>query len=81
MAEEAVVKEVDSQGRIVIPTRWRRGWKSRRVILLRRGNTIELIPIDYASPSKLFDTIKVPEKVDLTDTHSVRGALLEVQGS
>lgn len=76
---EVVVKEVDSQGRISIPVRWRKNWKSRKLVLIRRGNRIELLPLELISPSELFDSIGISEKVNFTDTHSVKKALLELQ--
>ena len=74
---EAVIKEVDSQGRVSIPIRWRKDWKSRKLVLIRRGDRIEVVPIEPLSPSHLFDSIVVPEDVDFTDSHSLRKALLE----
>ena len=75
--EESVVKRVDPQGRISIPVEWRRSWKSDRVILRRRGDRIEVAPIDPIPPSSLFDSIKVGDDVNFTDPHSLRRALLE----
>jgi len=74
---EMVVKEADPQGRVSIPIEWRRGWKSRRLILIRRGSRIELVPMEATAPSDLFDSIKIPESVDFTDIHSIRKALAE----
>lgn len=74
---EVIVKEVDPQGRISIPIRWRRGWKSRKIVLIRRGDRIELFPIESEPPSDLFDSIKISENVDFVDPHSVKKALLE----
>jgi len=74
---EVVVKEVDSQGRISIPIDWRRGWKSRKLVMRRSGNRIELIPIEFTFPSELFDSVEISENVDFTDPHSLKRALLE----
>jgi len=46
---EVAVKKVDPQGRISIPIGWRSGWKSGRVVLIRRGNKIEVAPIEPLS--------------------------------
>lgn len=73
------VKEVDTQGRISIPKRWRKGWKSRKLVLIRRENRIELIPIEPTSPLTLFDSIEISERVDFTDPHSLKKALLELR--
>ena len=74
---ESIVKEVDSQGRISIPVKWRRNWKSRKVILIKREDKIEIIPIKPLSPSSLFDSIEISEDVDFSDIHSIKKALLE----
>jgi len=76
---EVILKELDSQGRILIPIRWRKEWKSRKLVLTRRGKRIELIPIEAIPPSDLFDSIKISENVDFTDPHSLKKALLELQ--
>ncbi len=75
---EVVVKKVDPQGRISIPIRWRREWKSGRVVLIRRGNRIEVAPMEPTSPSDLFDSIEVSGDVDFSDPHSLKKALLEL---
>ena len=77
MVEEAVVKKLDAQGRVAIPAAWRRGWKSGKVILVKRGGKIELSLIEPIAPSNLFDSIEVTNDVDLTDSHSLKRALLE----
>jgi len=76
---EVVVKKVDPQGRISIPVEWRIGWKSSIVVLIRRGNKIEVTPIEPISPSGLFDSIKISDNVDFSDSHSLKKALLELQ--
>jgi len=76
---EVAVKKVDPQGRISIPIGWRSGWKSGRVVLIRRGNKIEVTPIESISPSSLFDSIKISDNVDFLDPHSLKKALLELQ--
>jgi bifunctional DNA-binding transcriptional regulator/antitoxin component of YhaV-PrlF toxin-antitoxin module len=74
---ETTLKKLDAQGRIAIPAAWRRGWKSGKVILIKRGEKIELSPIELVSPSSLFDSIEISDNVDFTDSHSLRRALLE----
>jgi bifunctional DNA-binding transcriptional regulator/antitoxin component of YhaV-PrlF toxin-antitoxin module len=76
---EVVVKEADSQGRISIPVRWRMGWKSRKLVLIRREDRIELCPIESMPPSELFDSIEVSESVDFVNPHSVKKALPELR--
>jgi len=74
---EATLKKLDAQGRVAIPSAWRRGWKSGKVILIRRGGKIELSPIEPVLPSSLFDSIEIVDNVDFTDSHSLKRALLE----
>jgi len=76
---EVIVKKLDPQGRISIPIEWRSGWKSSRVVLIRRGNKIEVTPIEPIPPSDLFDSIRISENVDFLDPHSLKKALLELQ--
>jgi len=76
---EAVVKEVDPQGRISIPINWRKGWKSRKLVLRRQGDRIEIIPIEPTPPSELFDSVEISENVDFTDPHSLKKALIELR--
>jgi bifunctional DNA-binding transcriptional regulator/antitoxin component of YhaV-PrlF toxin-antitoxin module len=75
--EEVVVKKLDAQGRVAIPAAWRRGWKSGKVILVRRRGKIELSPVEPIPPSSLFDSIEIVDNVDFTDSHSLKRALLE----
>ena len=74
---EVVLKSLDAQGRVAIPAAWRRGWKSGKVILIRRGRKIELSPVEPLLPSSLFDSIKIVDDVDFTDSHSLKKAFLE----
>ncbi|MEM2843759.1 MAG: hypothetical protein QXZ53_07800 [Candidatus Bathyarchaeia archaeon] len=54
---------------------------SKKVALIKRGNKIEVAPIELNPPSALFDTIKIPEEVNFTDPHSLKKALLELRGT
>lgn len=76
---EVIVKEVDPQGRISIPIRWRKGWRSRKIVLIRRADRIEVIPMEPTFPSDLFDSIEISENVNFHDPHSLKKALLELQ--
>jgi len=75
--DESVVKKIDRQGRVSIPVEWRRDWKSDKVIMRKRGESIELTPVKPIPPSSLFDSIEISEKVDFTDPHSLKEALME----
>ena len=74
---ESTLKEIDSQGRVSIPAKWRKNWKSRRLVLVRREDRkIEVFPIDDEKPlSEFFDSIKVPDDTDFTDSHSLKRAV------
>ena len=74
---EIIIKKLDAQGRVAIPAAWRRGWKSGKVILIRRGRKIELSPVEPMAPSSLFDSIEIADDVDFTDSHSLKRALAE----
>jgi len=76
---EVQVKEVDPQGRISIPIEWRKDWKSRKLVLIRRRDRIEVVPVEPTLPSSLFDSIRISENVDFTDPHSLKKALSELQ--
>jgi len=78
---EVIVREVDPQGRISIPIKWRKGWKSRKIVLIRRGNRIEVVLMEPIFPSELFDSIQVSEIVNFADSHSLRKALMELRES
>ena len=73
------MRKVDPQGRISIPAEWLRSWKSKKVVLTRHGNKIEVVPMVTILPSSLFDSIKISKNVDFTDPHSLRKALLELR--
>jgi len=77
--EETVMKRVDSRGRISIPIEWRSNWKSDTVVLTRRGDRVEIVPVEPISPSSLFDSIRIADRVDFTDPHSLKRALSELR--
>ncbi|MEM2962234.1 MAG: hypothetical protein QW238_01955 [Candidatus Bathyarchaeia archaeon] len=78
---EVIVKKMDGQGRVSIPIRWRSSWRSRKLILIRYGNQVKMVPIEPVPPSNLFDSIEVSSEVDFSDPHSLKRALLEIRGS
>jgi hypothetical protein len=61
------------------PKKWRKGWKSRKLTLIKRGDRIEIIPTQPIPPSELFGSIQIPDNVDFTDPHSLKKALPELQ--
>ena len=71
-----VVKTVDRQGRIVIPKRWRgEVLEGGKVVMVRKGDTIEIRAYEEADLTKYFDSIEVELESDLSDWHSVRREL------
>ena len=79
MGEKAVVRRIDSQGRVAIPVDWRSEWKSDKVMLIRRGSRVELAPVEPIDPTSLFDSIVVSDDVDFSDPHSLRRVLLSLR--
>jgi len=75
---DVVVKRIDAQGRISLPVDWRRDWKSDKVVLTRRGTSIQVSPIEPLDPVELFDSILVKDEVDISDPHALRKGLLEM---
>lgn len=77
MEEEAVVREVDEQGRISIPKRWRDEMKSNKFIAVKSKGKIELRPIEGVPPSRLFDSIEIAGSLDFTDSRALKKAALQ----
>jgi len=48
-------------------------------MLIRCENKIEMTPIEPISPSGLFDSVKISDNVDFSDSHSLKKALLELK--
>ncbi len=69
------IKEVDKQGRIIIPKSWRakylKGKGKNKVILKLSEGAVEIAP--YRSPdlTQFFDKAEVDIKADLSDWHAV----------
>jgi len=72
----AVLKEVDEQGRIVIPASWRKKHlRGRKVLLRPKGDVIEILPQDRVDLTAYFDAAEADLRADLADWHSVRREL------
>ena len=71
------IKEIDNQGRIVIPKNWRKGkLKGKKVVLKRKSDdSIEIIPYDRFDLTKYFDSIEVDVKSPLSDWHALKKEL------
>ena len=69
----AVLKEIDKQGRIVIPAEWRKKWlRGTKVILRNRGEILEILPQEKVDLTAFFDRTEVDTKADLSNWHAVR---------
>ncbi len=67
------IKEIDEQGRIVIPKAWRRKHlKSKKLVMKLKEGAIEIIPYSALDLTKFFDRIEVDVKSDLDDWHALR---------
>ena len=73
--DEAVIKSIDHQGRLIIPAEMRRGWKSSKVMLTKENGAIRITPLEPKPPSSFFDSIPIDESIDLSDSHMVMKAL------
>ena len=73
---EVEVKTVDSQGRIMLPKKWRsRYLKDKKAVVSQKGDTIEIRPFEDIDLTKYFDTVEVDLKADFSDWHKVREEL------
>ena len=75
-----IIKDLDKQGRLVLPKEWREKYaKKGKVILKVENDTIIIKPYKLADLTEFFDKIEVDIKSDLSDWKSVRRELLEVR--
>jgi len=75
-----VIKELDRQGRLVLPKEWREKYaKDGRIVLRVEGDKITIRPYKLVDLTKFFDKIEVDLKSDLSDWKSVRRELLEIR--
>ena len=71
-----VIKEVDKQGRLVIPAEWRKKYlRGTKVILRNRGEVLEILPRERVDLTTFFDRAEVDTKANLSDWHAVRREL------
>lgn len=72
------IRYVDEQGRVVLPKRWRERYlRTRRVVVREEGESLVIVPYRPPDLTRLFDSIEVDLKSDLSDWKSVRRELLE----
>ncbi len=81
MASDVVmIKDLDKQGRLVLPKEWREKYVKRGKIILKvEGNRIVIEPYELADLTEFFDKIEVDIESDLSDWRSVRRELIEVR--
>jgi bifunctional DNA-binding transcriptional regulator/antitoxin component of YhaV-PrlF toxin-antitoxin module len=73
---EVAIKELDPQGRVVIPKAWRsKHLRGKRVIMKLKEDGIEIVSYAALDLTKFFDRIPVDVKSDLRDWHAVRREL------
>ena len=73
---EMVIKDVDEQGRVIIPKELRKKYKIREKVIIRSGEgKIELIPLEEKELTKYFDFATADIKSDLSDWHKIRKEL------
>jgi len=71
-----VIKDVDEQGRIIIPKQLRKKYKIKKKVIIRSGEgKIELIPLEEKELVKFFDLATADIKADLSDWHKIRKEL------
>jgi bifunctional DNA-binding transcriptional regulator/antitoxin component of YhaV-PrlF toxin-antitoxin module len=73
---EVEIKSVDDQGRMLLPKNWRdRYLKGKKVIIVYKGDVVEIRPFKKSDLTKYFDKVEVDLKSDLSDWHKVRKEL------
>lgn len=79
MKEKEIIKQVDNQGRIVLPKKWRdKNLKSPSVKLKITDDKIKIIPYEPEDISDLFGSIKVQMKSDRTDWKEMKKELYAI---
>lgn len=71
------IKEIDAQGRIVIPKDWRKGkLKTKKVLMkLKNDGVIEIVPYNSLDLTKFFDIAEVDVSSPLSDWHALKAEL------
>jgi len=74
------VKDVDEQGRIIIPKEWRRKLlKGKKVLMRLKDASIEITPYRQEDLTKFFDAALVDVKSNMEDWHALRKELKGVK--
>ncbi|MBS3054086.1 MAG: AbrB/MazE/SpoVT family DNA-binding domain-containing protein [Candidatus Aenigmarchaeota archaeon] len=72
---KALDREIDDQGRIILPLEWRRK-HGRKVAIVQVGNTLRVIPKNAKNITDFFDKAKIDVKSDLKDWERVKRELI-----
>jgi bifunctional DNA-binding transcriptional regulator/antitoxin component of YhaV-PrlF toxin-antitoxin module len=76
IAMRPILKDIDEQGRIVIPAEWRKKYlRGSKVILRNRGEVLEIRPREKVDLTAFFDRAEVEIKSNLSDWHALRREL------
>ncbi len=79
-SDVVMIKNLDRQGRVVLPKEWREKYVKRgKVVLKVEKDRIVIEPYELADLTEFFDKIEVDVKSDLSEWKSVRRELLEVR--
>ena len=72
----AEVKEIDEQGRIIIPKKWRdKILKGDKVVLKLKDDSIQIVPWEHYDLTNFFDSVEADVKSDLGDWHAIKREL------
>jgi len=79
-SDMVIIKDLDKQGRLVLPKEWREKYVKRgKVVLKVEKDRIVIKPYELADLTEFFDKIEVDIKSDLCEWKSVMRELLEVR--
>lgn len=79
MDVKEVIKQVDNQGRIVLPKKWRdKNLKSPSVKLKITDDKIEILPYEPEDITDSFGSIKLNIKSDMTDWKELKKELYAI---
>lgn len=70
------MKDVDRQGRIVLPAAWRKKHlRGGKILLREKGDILEIVPQEKVDLTAFFDAVEVDLDADLSDWRGVRREL------
>ena len=72
---ELEVKDVDEQGRIIIPKQWRDKLGAKKVVMRLKDDSIEITPYRQDDLTRYFDRAVADVAASMDDWHSYRREL------